>query len=66
MVLATASSAAGSPFAEEVGQRLATRGEGPCAMTLATKADAHPIALDVVATHGALIEWRRAWIQPGK
>jgi hypothetical protein len=57
IVLATPSGAPASAFAHEVAARLAARGEGPCAMAIATRAGVRAGPLERTATHGALIEW---------
>lgn len=55
IVLAQPTELASSSAAIEIAHRLAGRGEGPCAMTIRTgSGERH--ALDLAATHGALVE----------
>jgi catechol 2,3-dioxygenase-like lactoylglutathione lyase family enzyme len=56
VVLASPSGEACTGYGREVVCRLETRGEGPCAMALQTVAGGPSAALDLAATHGALVE----------
>jgi catechol 2,3-dioxygenase-like lactoylglutathione lyase family enzyme len=52
-------SANAPPFARELGERLATRGEGPCGIALRAAAGEAPRLLDHALTHGVAIELGR-------